>query len=119
MPDGTNGTTAWYKQQGVYVDLNQPLSVGGVNQYPILDGDAGANDLVSMTYGNTLPSIVTPATTGGTKINVLGPLLTGGQPQVAGFWVNSNVNALQDPASPNKIPMPVKMALCPAQRRDR
>src|ERR1700761_1559183 len=39
VPDGTGGTTAWYKQKGVYVDLNQPIYFNGSNYYPILDGN--------------------------------------------------------------------------------
>ncbi len=37
----------WYKQKGLYVDLNEPIRVSGANHYPILDGDA--TDLASMS----------------------------------------------------------------------
>jgi uncharacterized protein (TIGR02600 family) len=108
VPDGTGGTTPWYNQKGVYVDLNQPLSVNGANQYPILDGDSGPNDLIKYAYPNTLPTQMTPAPSGGT-VNVLGPTWSNNgvtTPQVAGFWLNGNTPV--DPTSINQAPMPVK-----------
>jgi uncharacterized protein (TIGR02600 family) len=112
VPDGNNGTTSWYNQKGVYVDLNQPLNVGGTNQYPIVDGDLGANDLAtgfSYDGGTTLPTLMTPAPAS-SKVTVYQPLYNNSAgvstPQVSGFWVNSN--APISPSSPNQIPMPVK-----------
>jgi hypothetical protein len=114
VPDGTssvNGSSvAWYKQQGVYVDLNQPVSVNGVDQYPIIDGDASSNDLTSSS--TVSPSLGVP-----TAALVLGPLFISNlgatptvRPQVDGFWVNSpSAGTTPTPvnsSSPNQVPMP-------------
>ena len=115
VPDGTansGNAIAWYNQAGVYVDLNQPLSVNGTNQYPIVDGDIGPNDLAtnfSYDGGTTLTSLVTPTPSTG-SVTVYQPFYNNSAgvqtPQVSGFWVNSN--APINPKSPNQIPMPVK-----------
>lgn len=106
VPDGNNGTVAWYNQKGVYIDLNEPTSVNGTNQYPILDGDLDSTDLVSMPYpnSNTLPTLTTP--TSSDQVTMMGPTLPSGYPEVAGFWLNSNTPV--NPSSPNQAPMPVK-----------
>ena len=119
VPDGTHtvggNTVAWYNQPGVYVDLNEPVSVGGVNQYPIVDGDLA--DLVSYTFNTTagstgysttpLPPLMFPLTTpvSGNTVKVLGPLNLS-QPAVAGFWLSDKTPVSAQ--SPNQAPMPVK-----------
>lgn len=99
VPDGS-GAPAWYDQKGVYVDLNQPVTINGANQYPILDGDAA--DLVSsgVAAGAGVPS----------DAKVLGPLIGSGgyesYPQVNGFWLTNKTPV--DTTSVNQAPMPVK-----------
>ncbi|HSI84973.1 MAG TPA: Verru_Chthon cassette protein A, partial [Candidatus Methylacidiphilales bacterium] len=88
-----NGVPAnWYSQKGVYVDLNQPVSVKGDIVYPIMEG----NSTNFTTY--------TSAIEGG-SVKALGPLVSG-QPAVSGFWVKNSTPV--DAASPNQVPMPVK-----------
>ncbi len=83
----------WYSRQGVYVDLNQPVTINGTRRYPIVDGDS--NDLLDYT-----PS----ASIGATK--ALKPLSTvTSLPQVAGFWIKG---APLQPSTVNQAPMPVK-----------
>ena len=81
----------WYVQKGVYIDLNEPIMENGAYHFPILDGNS--SDLVD--YPTTLA----------TSAKGLGPL-TNGQPQVLGFWLNSNTPV--SPTSANQAPMPVK-----------
>ncbi len=115
----SNGVPSnWYSQKGVYVDINQPATVtsGGstVLLYPILDGNNGANDLVTASTGAVDATAGIP-----TGASVLGPLYsdttsgtTRTMPQTAGFWLNSPTAATNptpvDPTSPNHAPMPVK-----------
>ena len=118
VPDGTansGNAIAWYNQKGVYVDLNQPLNVNGTNQYPIVDGDLGPNDLTTgfaydgNTGANSLAKLVTPTPSTG-SVTVYQPTYVNSAgvttPQVSGFWVNSNTPI--NPNSPNQVPMPVK-----------
>jgi uncharacterized protein (TIGR02600 family) len=79
----------WYKQKGVYVDLNEPISVDGTSHYPIVDGNK--SDLT--------------ATVGGTNVT-LGQTVNSGTPQVAGFWLTP-ATPVQS-ATSNQAPMPVK-----------
>ncbi|CAN5794401.1 hypothetical protein BH09VER1_BH09VER1_19330 [soil metagenome] len=94
--DPTSGTNAvpsnWYSQKGVYVDLNQPVTIGSTNYFPILDGDAA--DLATFT-----PPME------GASAKGIAPL-NGTQPTVEGFWLK-NTTPL-DSSSPNQAPMPVK-----------
>jgi len=106
VPDGNNGTVAWYNQQGVYVDLNQPVAINGVNQYPIVDGDSG--DLSSVTFSTSnsttpLPTLMLPAPTNTVKVLGAATVATG---LPNGFWVNSNT-PVQSTTS-NQVPMPVR-----------
>lgn len=101
VPDGTSGTTAWYKQKGVYVDLNQPITYKSANYYPILDGNSADYGTV---YANPLATQTLPAAT--SSISSLKPVGPNGLPSVNGFWLNSNTP--KDPSSPNVAPMPVK-----------
>jgi uncharacterized protein (TIGR02600 family) len=111
--DGMNGTgpfnhtlsanlvpTNWPNQKGVYIDLNQPVSLNGTNYYPILDGNSAD---YSTQYSNVLSAqTVPPANT----ISSLTPLGKNLLPAVTGFWLNSNTPV--DTTSPNVAPMPVK-----------
>jgi len=107
VPDGNNGTIAWYNQQGVYVDLNQPVSINGVNQYPIVDGDSGDLSSVTFSTSNTttpLPTLMKPAPASN-AVKVLGAATVAtGLPN--GFWVNSNTPAQS--TTSNQVPMPVR-----------
>jgi uncharacterized protein (TIGR02600 family) len=110
VPDGShsvNGSSvAWYNQQGVYVDLNQPVSVNGSYQYPIVDGNS--SDLISYTPTDPLATTLKPIATSA-SVNVLGPAIASGpyagQPQVSGFWLNNNTPV--QTGSANQAPMPV------------
>lgn len=79
----------WASQKGVYVDLNQPVTINSTNYFPILDGDSA--DMVS--FSSTLA--------GGT-VQGLG---SGTTPPVEGYWLKG---APVDSTSPNQAPMPVK-----------
>ena len=91
--------TNWDSQKGVYVDLNEPISVGtaGTRHYPIVDGDP-----------NDLSLIATDAS--GAKALTYGQPTNSNLAQVAGFWVEpSPTTPVSSSASvPNEAPMPVK-----------
>lgn len=85
----------WFNRKGVYVDLNQPVTVldasgTTVRHYPIVDGDA--NDLVTWTP----PSLGTGA------VKAMAPLSSSGAPQISGYWIQTPNDA---PAGPKKAPL--------------
>lgn len=87
----------WYNRKGVYVDLNQPVTISGangdVNHYPIVDGN------------NSHLTSYTPSPLIG-PVKALAPIdTTLNTPQVAGFWIK---NAPLPPSTANQAPMPVK-----------
>lgn len=92
----------WYKNTGVYVDLNQPVTINGTKHYPIIDGDSA--DYLATASGTVDTSTGIP-----NGASILGPVYTDTagkkQAQVAGFWLK---DAPLQPSSPNVAPMPVK-----------
>ncbi len=95
----------WYSQRGVYIDLNQPVSVEGTNYFPILDGNSSD---YSTAYSSPLSTLNTPAATtsvSSLKFSSSSNVGANGLPGVTGFWVTSNTPT--DPSSPNVAPMPV------------
>jgi len=106
----------WYNQKGVYVDLNLPVSINGVKQYPIIDGLS--SDVTTMTgtiagFSLSLPANTKDITSGNAvpmpvkwlyvlkQGQVIAPTSTAGSPTVT-----TAVTFPATDASGNSVPTP-------------